>query len=514
MHALISVSDKTGIVEFAKELVLLGVTILSTDGTAKLLKTHGITVIDVCDFTGFPEIMNGRVKTLHPKIYAGILARPQDRSLLEDYQIPEIGLLVVNLYPFSETISKLNCTLQEAIEKIDIGGPCLLRAGAKNYETTTVITEPEDYALVLSELRQNGRTSLQTRFKLAQKVFAHTARYDQTINHYFLSKDPTLSTFPEILTLQYDKKADLRYGENPHQKAAYYVQNQQPSSPGNLTTAVQQSGKPLSYNNILDADTALQCIKQFQQVACVIVKHANPCSVAISHSPIEAYKEAYRMDSESSFGGILAFNRELDEHTLQTILDNQFVEVIIVPSVTREALNVAQKKPNVRILSLSTLNEPSASTIELRSVSGGLLVQDSDYGIPLIDFHTVSKRHPTEKELADAQFAWQVVKMTKSNAIVIAKNLITLGIGAGQMSRVFSTKIAALKANAANTSMKGAVMASDAFFPFRDSIDTAASFGITTIIQPGGSIRDQEVIEAADEHNLAMIFTYTRHFRH
>ncbi len=452
-------------------------------------------------------------ETLHPKIYAGILARPErDQKILNELNIPSIGLVVVNLYPFQETIEKGNCSLEEAIEKIDIGGPTLLRAAAKNYHFTTVITDSNDYSKVLNELNNKRITSLQTRFYLAQKVFAHVSNYDLAISNFFSTRNQDENQlFPNTLTLQIQKKCNLRYGENPHQQAAFYLIG--PESGANIGSAQQHVGKPLSYNNILDADVALECVRQFQEPACVIVKHANPCAVSLSSSPEEAYKNAYKMDPTSSFGGVIAFNTKLDVNTLQSILDNQFIEVLIVPEASQEALTIAKQKPDVRILTVGSFDKTSNESWDFKSVSGGILIQEKDTAFPFA-LEVASKRAPTEEERIDLIFAWQVIRFIKSNAIVYAKDRTTLGIGAGQMSRVFSAKIAALKAQEASVSLNKAVMASDAFFPFRDAVDIAASRGICAVIQPGGSIRDTEIIKAADEHNIAMIFTHRRHFRH
>lgn len=512
-HALISVSDKEGIVEFAKGLTELDIVILSTGGTASLLKQHQIPVQDISLFTGFPEMMGGRVKTLHPKLYGGILARgEEDKELLAKYQMPVIGLVVVNLYPFEKTISRSDCTLEEAIENIDIGGPTLLRAGAKNFNHTTVVVCQKDYETVLTELRHEGHTSQELRLTLAKKVFAHVANYDIAINHYFSNLGSSDNHFPEQYQLSLKKKFNLRYGENPHQHAAFYALED--DSHDNISHAIAHSGKPLSYNNIADADTALECVRQFDETACVIVKHVNPCAVSIGNNQLEAYQTAFHADSSSAFGGIIAFNTPLQTTTLEAILSNQFVEVIIAPSLSEGILSIAEQKPNLRILTVQDLLTPSLRTLEFKSVNGGLLVQERDNLPTPVKLEIVTKAQPSNAILEDLLFAWKVVRFIKSNAIVFAKNKSTLGIGPGQMSRIFSTKIASLKAKEANLSLKGAVLASDAFFPFRDSIDEAALLGITAIIQPGGSIRDQEVIAAADEKGIAMAFTHLRHFRH
>lgn len=514
-HALLSVSDKSGIVEFARALCRLNITLLSTGGTATLLKKNQIPVIDISDFTGFPELMDGRVKTLHPKIHAGILGRPDvDEEILEKYKITSIGLVVVNLYPFQKIIANDNCSLESAIENIDIGGPTLLRAAAKNYKYTTAIVSQDDYSRILSELERNNHTSLATRFYLAKKVFAHVAQYDAVISNYFSSfkKEDEKIRFPEYFTLQFEKKMDLRYGENPHQTAAFYMEEE--SNTATIASAVQRIGKPLSFNNIADADCALECVRQFSEKTCVIVKHANPCGVAIATTQEEAYQRAYAADPTSAFGGIIAFNSFLEASTVEKILSQQFVEVIIAPDTTREALKIAEQKPNVRILTVGDISIPNNNYLDLKRIHGGLLVQDTDNLSSILQLDVVSNRTPNAKEQEDLLFAWKVIRFVKSNAIVYAKAKSTLGIGAGQMSRVFSAKIGIMKAKEADFSLDGAVMASDAFFPFRDSIDQAAEMGITAIIQPGGSIRDKEVIEAANNYNIAMIFTHMRHFRH
>lgn len=514
-HAIISVSDKEGILEFAQGLCNAGIIIISTGGTAALLKKHAIDVIEVPDFTGFPEILDGRVKTLHPKLYAGILARGEkDADLLQQLNIPQIGLVVVNLYPFEQVTAKADCTLEVAIENIDIGGPTLLRAAAKNFYHTTVVTASDDYAAVLQAVRNQNATSIEFRYALAKKVFAHVAKYDASISNYFSARQLSgeKQLFPDTFSCQFDKKLDLRYGENPHQAAAFYTDNQVVS--GTISQATQKWGKPLSYNNIADADCALACVKQFNAVACVIVKHANPCAVSIANNQLEAYEKAYAADSSSAFGGIIAFNTPLETKTLEKILANQFVEVIVAPEVCEQSLKIAAQKPNIRILAVGDLRPITQKTWEMKSVEHGILLQETDNLPTATNIQVVTQRQPTQAELQDLRFAWQVARFVKSNAIVYAKNQSTLGIGPGQMSRVFSTKIAALKAQQATLSLERASMASDAFFPFRDSIDEAASMGISAIIQPGGSIRDADIIEAANEHQLTMIFTGLRHFRH
>ncbi len=515
-RALVSVSDKTGITDFCQGLKKLGFTILSTGGTARLLSENNIDVIEVTDYTGFPEIMDGRVKTLHPKVHGALLGRRgQDDNVMLEHGIEPIDLVVVNLYPFESTISKPDCSLEEAIENIDIGGPTMLRSAAKNHAFVGVIVDANDYEKVLDELNTNDATLCdETRFYLAQKVFAHTANYDANVSNYLgsIGTDGANLNYPLTYTLQFKKQQELRYGENPHQSAAFYVQ---PTSPaGTLSNAQQLQGKELSYNNIADTDAALECVLSFQEPACVIVKHANPCGVALGSSNLEAYERAYQTDPTSAFGGIIAFNNVLDAQTAQSIIDHQFVEVIIAPEIDVDALDVLAEKSNIRVLSVGA-RENILQQLNLKRVSGGLLVQDKDIGvIARDDLQLVTKRSPTEDEIQDLMFTWHVVKYVKSNAIVYAKNKQTIGIGAGQMSRVYSARIAAIKAEDEGLEVKGSVMASDAFFPFRDGIDSAAKVGITAVIQPGGSMRDEEVIAAADEHNIAMVFTGMRHFIH
>lgn len=513
-RALISVYDKSGIVEFARALSEKCVEIVSTGGTAKLLQDNKIPVIEVADCTGFPEMMAGRVKTLHPKIHGGLLGRRGiDDAVMAEHGIQPIDLLVVNLYPFEATIAKPDCDLAQAIENIDIGGPAMLRSAAKNYESVTVLVDSKDYGLVLLEMARNhGNVTLATRFSLAAKVFAYTAYYDGVIANYFGKKESE-SGFPPLLFLQYEKLENLRYGENPHQKAAFYVDSSPP--PASLATAVQIQGKQLSYNNIADTDAALECVKSFDMPACVIVKHANPCGVAIADSILTAYQRAFQTDPTSAFGGIIAFNRALDVETARAIVDQQFVEVIIAPDVEEEAKRVLAKKKNVRILVSGYWTNKYTRGFNFKKVNGGLLVQDSDFvRVQDLDLETVTQRSPAGDELKDLLFAWTVVKFVKSNAIVYCKDGMTIGIGAGQMSRVYSAKIAAIKANDEGLQVAGSVMASDAFFPFRDGLDAAAQVGVTAVIQPGGSLKDEEVIAAANEHNIAMVFTGVRHFRH
>ncbi len=520
-RALLSVSDKTGLIDFARSLNTLGVELLSTGGTYKAIQEAGIPVTEVSSYTGFPEMMDGRVKTLHPKVHGGLLGRRgTDDAVMAEHGIKPIDLLVVNLYPFEATIAKTDCSLEDAIENIDIGGPTMLRAAAKNHADVAVITDIADYGRVLEELQANqGQLSHATRFDLAIKTYETTARYDGAIANYFGSRlgEGTFEQpldFPRTFNTQLVKAQELRYGENPHQKAAFYVERN--AKEASIATARQLQGKELSYNNIADTDAALECVKSFVKPACVIVKHANPCGVSVSEEGIgKAYDLAYATDPESAFGGIIAFNRPLDAATMQAIISRQFVEVIIAPSVSEEALAISASKPNVRVMSCGGFPEQRASFLDYKRVNGGLLVQSADMGmITSQDVKIVTQRVPTEAEMHDLIFAWKVAKYVKSNAIVYAKNRQTIGVGAGQMSRVNSARIAAIKAEHAGLTVKGAVMASDAFFPFRDGIDNAASVGISCIIQPGGSMRDQEVIDAANEHGMAMVFTGMRHFRH
>ncbi|MCW8962236.1 MAG: bifunctional phosphoribosylaminoimidazolecarboxamide formyltransferase/IMP cyclohydrolase [Gammaproteobacteria bacterium] len=513
-RALISVSDKTGVVEFAATLVKRDIEILSTGGTAALLKEQGIVVKDVAEHTGFPEMMDGRLKTLHPKIHGGLLGRRgEDDAVMQEHDISAIDLVVVNLYPFEQTVARDDCTLPLAIENIDIGGPTMLRAAAKNYHDVTVVVDATDYGRVLDELVSgDGATTDALRYELACKVYAHTAKYDAAISNYLTARDHLGETrdFPETFTVQFRHQQAMRYGENPHQNAAFYVEHQvaEPS----ISTAVQLQGKELSYNNIGDTDAALECIKQYEGPACVIVKHANPCGVAVADDLMSAYDRAYATDPESAFGGIIAFNRELDEETAKAIVDRQFVEVIIAPSVSAAAEKTVAEKKNVRLLSCGEWSE-SIGRLDYKRVNGGLLVQGADLDL-YKELSVVTERQPTEEEMHDLLFSWRVAKFVKSNAIVYGKDSMTIGVGAGQMSRVNSARIAGIKAEHAGLEVKGAVMASDAFFPFRDGIDNAAEAGITAVIQPGGSMRDDEVIAAANEHGMAMVFTGMRHFRH
>jgi phosphoribosylaminoimidazolecarboxamide formyltransferase/IMP cyclohydrolase len=515
-RALLSVSDKTGLVEFARALVARRVEILSTGGTARALTDAGIPVIEVSSYTGFPEIMDGRVKTLHPRVHGGLLGRRGvDDAVMEKHDIPRIDLLAVNLYPFAATVAKPGCTYAEAIENIDIGGPAMVRAASKNHDSVTVIVDPADYSHVLADLDANdGATSIDTRTDLAAKAFAHTAKYDTMVSAYLLGRQAVASeSFPETLPLVFEKSQDLRYGENPHQRAAFYRETG--ASGASVSTARMLQGKELSFNNIADTDTAVECVRVFKEPACVIVKHANPCGVATAVSLVDAYDRAYRTDPTSAFGGIIAFNRELDAETAAAIAGRQFVEVIAAPSISPAAAAVLASKQNVRVLEVGALAERPPSELEYRSVAGGLLVQTRD--LALADpttFKIVTKKPPTPTQYADLWFAWRVAKYVKSNAIVFAREGMTIGVGAGQMSRVYSTRVAALKAKDEGLQVEGSAMASDAFFPFRDGIDVAAEYGITAIVQPGGSKRDDEVIAAADEHGMTMVFTGMRHFRH
>lgn len=517
-RALISVSDKTGVVELAGALHALNVEILSTGGTAKLLADQGVPVIEVSDFTGFPEMMDGRVKTLHPKIHGGILARRGiDDAVMADNGIVPIDLVVVNLYPFESTVARPDCDLPTAIENIDIGGPTLLRAAAKNHASVTVLVDSQDYAVVLEEMRAGNNTvSDATRYSLAVKTFEHTARYDGAIANYLgaIGADGQRADFPRTLNLQYRQVQTMRYGENPHQRAAFFVEHAPREA--SVATARQLQGKELSYNNVADTDAALECVKSFTEgPACVIVKHANPCGVALGADALAAYDRAFRTDPTSAFGGIIAFNRPLDAATAAAIVERQFVEVIIAPVVNADALPVLATKKNVRVLECGAWEDEPLPMLDFKRVNGGLLVQDRDLGrITAQDLKVVTQRAPTAQELTDLLFAWRVGKFVKSNAIVYCKDGMTIGVGAGQMSRVYSAKVAALKAADEGLQVRGSVMASDAFFPFRDGIDQAAEAGIVAVIQPGGSMRDEEVIAAANEHDIAMVFTGMRHFRH
>ncbi len=514
-RALISVSDKSGIVEFATALAQLGVELLSTGGTYRLLRDAGLAVTEVADYTGFPEMMDGRVKTLHPKIHGGILARRgQDDAVMAEHGIGGIDLVVVNLYPFEATVARPDCSLEDAVENIDIGGPTMVRAAAKNHRFVTIAVDAADYTRVLDEMREHdGCTTHATRFDLAIRAYEHTAAYDGAIANYFGRRVPGGSEqFPRTFNMQFRKAQEMRYGENPHQSAAFYVEAR-PAEAG-IATASQLQGKELSYNNVADTDAALECVKNFDEPACVIVKHANPCGVAVAADIGAAYELAFSTDPESAFGGIIAFNRELDAATATAIVERQFVEVIIAPSVSAGAAEVVAGKKNVRLLACGRWSAPVAA-LDFKRVNGGLLLQDRDLGmVSEAELKVVTKVQPTAQQLKDLLFAWKVAKFVKSNAIVYAAGGRTIGVGAGQMSRVNSARIAAIKAEHAGLQVRGSVMASDAFFPFRDGIDNAGRAGIAAVIQPGGSIRDEEVIAAADEHGMAMVFTGMRHFRH
>ena len=528
--ALLSVSDKTGVVDFARSLYACGFQLLSTGGTAKALRDAGLEVMDVSAHTGFPEIMGGRVKTLHPKVHGGILARRgTDDAVMAEQGIDAIDLVVVNLYPFAATIAREDCSFEQAIENIDIGGPAMIRAAAKNHRDVLVVTDPQDYPSIASSLAEQGSISSAQRISYARKAFAHTADYDATIASYLgdftVSDDSQHATeqstagvsseFPDALTVSYEKQLTLRYGENPHQQAAFYAADPASlRSASNLIEAERIQGKELSYNNIADVDAALAACKEFEEPACVIVKHANPCGVAVGGDIQQAYERAFRCDPTSAFGGIIAVNRTVDHAEASSILDNQFVEVLLASEVTDAAREVLASKPAVRVLQLPKPWQASEDWV-LRSVSGGLLVQSADHAL-LSDegWRTVTTIAPDEKQLADLLFAWRVAKHVKSNAIVYARDGQTIGVGAGQMSRVYSARIAAIKAADEGLSVQGAALASDAFFPFRDGIDQAAAAGVSAIIQPGGSRNDEEVITAANDHGIAMVFTGMRHFKH
>jgi phosphoribosylaminoimidazolecarboxamide formyltransferase/IMP cyclohydrolase len=519
--ALLSVSDKTGLIPFAQALAQLGYTLLSTGGTAKALRDAGLTVTDVAEHTGFPEILDGRVKTLHPRVHGGILAdrsNPEHIATLAAHDIPPIEIVAVNLYPFAATVARPDCTLPEAIENIDIGGPAMVRAAAKNHGDeqggVTVIVDPADYAPVLDELKNRGQVSYATRFRLAAKAFTHTARYDAMVSTYLTQRLEGDTTWPQALHLSFDLVMPLRYGENPHQQAAFY-RDLNPA-PGALALAETLQGKALSFNNLADADAAWECVKQFdpQQdgAACVIVKHANPCGVAVAECAADAYRKAFATDPTSAFGGIIAFNTLVDAAAAEA-LTQQFLEVVIAPDYTPEARARLAEKKNVRVLRCPW--GPAVAQQDLKRIGGGLLVQSND--TDLLDpahLKVVTRRTPTQDEMRDLLFVWRVAKFVKSNAIVYGKNGQTIGIGAGQMSRVDSSRIAVIKAQNAGLEVRGSVVASDAFFPFRDGVDVLAQAGATAVIQPGGSVRDEEVIAAANEHGLAMVFTGMRHFRH
>jgi phosphoribosylaminoimidazolecarboxamide formyltransferase/IMP cyclohydrolase len=511
-RALVSVSDKSGLVPFVSGLVEIGIEVVSTGGTCRQLRDAGLEVIEVSEKTGFPEIMDGRVKTLHPTIHGGLLGRRgTDESVMEKHGIEPIDLLVVNLYPFEATIARDDASIDDAIENIDIGGPAMIRAASKNHDGVAVVVSPDDYDAVLRDLKQNA-LSLEHRRRLAAKAYAHTASYDTAITGY-LSRSLGDDKLGERFLYSGKLSEELRYGENPHQGAAFYIDQQTPA--GSIAVAQQLQGKALSYNNIADSDAALECVKQFNDPACVIVKHANPCGVAVATNIQDAYDKAFKTDPTSAFGGIIAFNRPLDAATASMIIDRQFVEVIIAPEIASEAAAVIAAKKNVRLLETGSWSTKSVAGFDFKKVSGGLLVQTTDQGvITADDLKVVTKRAPTDEQIQDMLFAWTIIKYVKSNAIIFCKDNMTIGVGAGQMSRVYSTKIAAIKAADEGLEVKGSVMASDAFFPFRDGIDAAAEHGIAAIIQPGGSMRDDEVIQAANDHDLAMVFTGMRHFRH
>jgi phosphoribosylaminoimidazolecarboxamide formyltransferase / IMP cyclohydrolase len=516
-QALLSVSDKTGLIDFARGLSALGIGLLSTGGTAKALADAGLPVTEVAAYTGFPEMLDGRVKTLHPKVHGGILARrdePAHMAALGSQGIPTIDLVVVNLYPFGATVAKPGCTLEEAIENIDIGGPAMVRSAAKNHAHVGVVVDPADYPALLAELHAHGATlSSATRFALAQKAFSHTAAYDGAISNYLTARDATgvVQPFPARFNWQGTKLQDMRYGENPHQQAAFY--RDELPAPGTIATARQLQGKELSYNNVADSDAAWECVQSFPEPACVIVKHANPCGVALAPSPLDAYRMAFATDPTSAFGGIIAFNREVDAGVVD-VVSAQFLEVLIAPSYSTDALAAIAKKANVRVLAI-TPAAGGGNAWEVKRVGGGMLVQTPDLdAIDPSSLKVVTRIAPTPAQVADLLFAWRVAKFVKSNAIVYCGGGRTLGIGAGQMSRVDATRIAAIKAANAGLSLSGSVVASDAFFPFRDGLDVVADNGAVAVIQPGGSVRDAEVITAADERGIAMVFTGVRHFRH
>jgi phosphoribosylaminoimidazolecarboxamide formyltransferase/IMP cyclohydrolase len=516
-RALISVSDKTGIVEFAQALTEQDVELLSTGGTFRLLSENNIAVTEVSDYTGFPEMMDGRVKTLHPKVHGGILGRRgKDDEVMAEHGIKPIDMVIVNLYPFAATVADPNCDLPTAIENIDIGGPTMVRSAAKNHKDVAIVVNASDYKTVIDEMQANqGQLNYTTRYQLMVKAFEHTARYDGMIANHFGARNTANEKrdFSDTFNVQYFKTQEMRYGENPHQKAAFYTEAD--PTEASVATAVQLQGKELSFNNIADTDAALECVKQFDQPACVIVKHANPCGVSVAVDISTAYQLAFATDPESAFGGIIAFNRELDAATAAAICEKQFVEVIIAPSVAADAIAVVAAKKNVRLLECGTWGTERPQDFDYKRVNGGLLIQDRDNGmVTEQDLRVVTERVPTELEMGDMMFAWKVAKMVKSNAIIYAKNNQTVGVGAGQMSRINSARIAGIKAEHAGLEVVGAVMASDAFFPFRDGIDNAGAAGISCIIQPGGSMRDDEVIAAANEHGMAMVFTGMRHFRH
>jgi phosphoribosylaminoimidazolecarboxamide formyltransferase / IMP cyclohydrolase len=518
-RALISVSDKSGLVEFAKTLAKHGVELLSTGGSAKTLRDAGLSVTDVGDYTGFPEMLDGRVKTLHPKVHGGILANrllPAHMQAVEGAKIPLIDLVVVNLYPFRETVAKPGCSLEDAIENIDIGGPTMVRAAAKNWEGVAIVVDAGDYECLSAEMNDNaGALSRKTRFALAKKAFSHTASYDAAISNYLTCRelDGEVRAYPDVLTMQWHKVQDMRYGENPHQSAAFY-RDETPAK-GTLSGYAQLQGKELSYNNVADADAAWECVRSFDETCCVIVKHANPCGVALGANALEAYQRAFATDPTSAFGGIIAFNTMVDAETLEAV-SKQFVEVLIAPDYSADALELVAKKANVRVLKVSIEKlSTSANALELKRVGGGVLAQSTDtHRLDINAIKVVTGKAPSAEQLRDMQFVWQVAQFVKSNAIVFARNGQTLGIGAGQMSRLDSARIAKIKAEAAGLTLQGSVAASDAFFPFRDGLDVLADAGAIAVIQPGGSMRDQEVIDAANERGVAMVTTGVRHFRH
>ncbi len=514
--ALISVSDKTGITDLAKTFVQFGIELLSTGGTARMLKDAGLPVTEIEEYTGFPEMLDGRVKTLHPKVHGGILARRDIEAhlqALEQQAIPTIDIVVVNLYPFVETVADRDCTLENAVENIDIGGPTMVRAAAKNWQHVTVITAPADYPALIQEIESaGGAISLETRFRLARTAFSHTAAYDAAISNYLTATDinGNRMPFPAQANMNFLNMQNLRYGENPHQQAAFY-RDLAPAT-GSLSNYNQLQGKELSYNNIADSDAAWECVKTFDEPACVIIKHANPCGVAVDASALEAYKKAFATDTTSAFGGIIAFNRTLDSATAEAV-SGQFVEVVIAPAIDDAACSVFAKQQNVRVLEVP-LSE-GANDFDYKRVGGGLLIQTPDVkNISANDLRIVTRKHPDKQQMSDLLFAWRVAKFVKSNAIVFCRNGMTLGVGAGQMSRVDSARIASIKAENGGLVLEGSVVASDAFFPFRDGLDVVANAGATAVVQPGGSVRDEEVIAAADEHDIAMVFTGVRHFRH
>ncbi|MGH8192087.1 MAG: bifunctional phosphoribosylaminoimidazolecarboxamide formyltransferase/IMP cyclohydrolase [Rhodanobacteraceae bacterium] len=517
-RALLSVSDKTGLADLGRALHALGIEIISTGGSARALGDAGVPAREVSDLTGFPEIMDGRLKTLHPKVHGGLLGRRgTDDAVMRELSIAPIDLLIVNLYPFARTAASAGASYEEAVEQIDIGGPAMLRAGAKNHERVAVVSDPADYPELIETLRRDGGTSFEQRRRFAARAFAHTARYDGMIADWLSARveDEPAEAYPPTLHLALWRAQELRYGENPHQAAALYVDGR--ATAGTVAGASVLAGKELSYNNLVDADTALECVKAFDKTpVCVIVKHANPCGVALGKDPVEAYERAFACDATSAFGGIIAFNRPVDGALVARILAKQFVEVLVAPAFDEEALSALRTKPKVRALATGEWPAvPGTTQRQMRSVAGGVLVQDSDVDtLMLSDLKVVSHRVPDADQLRDLLFAWHVAMFVKSNAIVYAMDGATIGIGAGQMSRIVSVKIAAMKAADAKLSTQGCVLASDAFFPFRDNIDLAAGAGVRAVIQPGGSMRDQQSIDAADEHDMAMVFTGTRHFRH